>query len=1313
MNEDERKEQEKNRSYMIELNEINENHESAVKNGKKNGLFEIQNTLQEENNVSKNGHDSHLKLFNADTDVDESNADEDDANEKSSRFNNTSAGTDFHLEMSASILHPNQSMMSNNKSLHEPIPDTMVDEDEDEKKSTNDVKKESNENKNKPDQKNESDKCKLNGIHDEKIEEVGDTLIINEESNDKSEATFPMEKIQENNETKISNGHLNVVANTDDMKDVKDVPSAKNSDETIEKTINDEKNVDDKEVCESNQPVKANLCADISKEPKLEENQAEPTIKTGEEIKCEEKVEQQIVEENKNVMIEETKQESSQEPKNPQFIDDHQKSVDEKSTSNKSEKIEVIDEKIILEKENIIEDKKDKLEENKVGEVSKSVEEGVKPVEEVVKPVEEVVKPVEEVVKPVEEVVKSVEEVVKPVEEVVKPVEDVVKPVEEVVKPVEDVVKPVEDVVKPVEEVVKPVEEVVKPVEEVVKPVEEVVKPVEEVEKTIEENVTAPRRGRRSVAKQQEKPVVAEEEQSNSRPKRSVRTSIAPPSLPVASIPKTKAESKRKSGVVEPEPVASVESKNVSNEESNNIQQQEDKSEVKESNKAETDTKEIEKVVEISKSEEKAESQPAVEQIEETKIVQKETKKTEITEQANTTAPPTTGITRRSSLRIRSTAPATSNTAQVNSIKEKLVKKRNEAKKVEEEETVEKDDENEPTAAAKRTRKSVVAPVEVQAEIKKPTRGRKSVAAAVENNDQPPVVEEKPPVRQARVNRRTTIAVAPAQVQEARQKIAAASRTRKAAGPVVVKEVEETQELEEKTEQDKPKKTRRAASSETSKRKSTTTTTTAVKTVQNNIDTYHYDELDSNETNSNNSKRKRKTNTQQDESIIISNTIQDSVDVEKLPKKRSNSKSNDDSKLTKPTKKRNSKKLNASLNVQNTDNEDLDNDTLSKTLPFSAKLFFHSKRKTLPGGGSISSDELPTTNETETKNSKRYSYSSLLNNSKLNNDGAPTIIAAPASPTKQQSHNQSTNKKFKLHKAKSSSSEESSNDSDSDNEPLAAKKAKQNHSVSFKTPVEEKQVENVSEPVKQATVRRRNTVTKKQTATEVVETIQTTTTTTATTSRNSRNKKSSTAIPKIMATGVILNEKQKQIITNLGGEIVNDPKDATHLITNKIRKTCKFLSCLNKGVFIVNERWLEESNKAKMFANPSAYALADSQCEKQYKFSLQTSLLKAKNQQLFQDWKFILIHEDSPQEELSRSDIKTIIECGNGELVEELPTNETELANCCIIYSNLAKYKKDTQFTSKDLLKMTLDTFLNSILKQSFDIFHKIDQQNE
>ena len=91
----------------------------------------------------------------------------------------------------------------------------------------------------------------------------------------------------------------------------------------------------------------------------------------------------------------------------------------------------------------------------------------------------------------------------------------------------------------------------------------------------------------------------------------------------------------------------------------------------------------------------------------------------------------------------------------------------------------------------------------------------------------------------------------------------------------------------------------------------------------------------------------------------------------------------------------------------------------------------------------------------------------------------------------------------------------------------------------------------------------------------------------------------------------------------------------------------------------------------------------------------------------------MLIHQDSPQEELSRSDIKTIIECGNGGLIDELPESESELAQCCVLYTNMATYKKDTTYAGRqDLLKMTLDTFLNSILKQTFDIFHKIDGEN-
>jgi len=60
-----------------------------------------------------------------------------------------------------------------------------------------------------------------------------------------------------------------------------------------------------------------------------------------------------------------------------------------------------------------------------------------------------------------------------------------------------------------------------------------------------------------------------------------------------------------------------------------------------------------------------------------------------------------------------------------------------------------------------------------------------------------------------------------------------------------------------------------------------------------------------------------------------------------------------------------------------------------------------------------------------------------------------------------------------------------------------------------------------------------------------------------------------------------------------------------------------------------------------------------------------------------------------------------------------LPKDDSELANCCIIYSDFNAYKQDKSPTASiDMLKMTLDEFLNFILKQTFDPLHKIEQQN-
>ena len=56
--------------------------------------------------------------------------------------------------------------------------------------------------------------------------------------------------------------------------------------------------------------------------------------------------------------------------------------------------------------------------------------------------------------------------------------------------------------------------------------------------------------------------------------------------------------------------------------------------------------------------------------------------------------------------------------------------------------------------------------------------------------------------------------------------------------------------------------------------------------------------------------------------------------------------------------------------------------------------------------------------------------------------------------------------------------------------------------------------------------------------------------------------------------------------------------------------------------------------------DPNNYALVDVQSEKRYKFTLQSSLSKAKSTPLLQGWKFLLMHKDENQE-MSCNDIKS------------------------------------------------------------------------
>jgi hypothetical protein len=201
--------------------------------------------------------------------------------------------------------------------------------------------------------------------------------------------------------------------------------------------------------------------------------------------------------------------------------------------------------------------------------------------------------------------------------------------------------------------------------------------------------------------------------------------------------------------------------------------------------------------------------------------------------------------------------------------------------------------------------------------------------------------------------------------------------------------------------------------------------------------------------------------------------------------------------------------------------------------------------------------------------------------------------------------------------------------------------------------------------------------------------------------RKTRLSTSRTTNPRIMAT-FKLNKRQMTIIENLGGLIVTDCKETTHLITEKIEINCKFLSCLNKGAFIVNENWLDQSNDAKTFLKTTNFIVSDLQTEKQYQFNLLTTLNKTKSSAILKNWNFILMPQIN--DILSFSDLKVVIECGEGEVINELPTEVSCLTDCCIIYSdNVQKSQDESCYAAIDILKITLSEFISATLHQNFD----------
>jgi hypothetical protein len=142
-----------------------------------------------------------------------------------------------------------------------------------------------------------------------------------------------------------------------------------------------------------------------------------------------------------------------------------------------------------------------------------------------------------------------------------------------------------------------------------------------------------------------------------------------------------------------------------------------------------------------------------------------------------------------------------------------------------------------------------------------------------------------------------------------------------------------------------------------------------------------------------------------------------------------------------------------------------------------------------------------------------------------------------------------------------------------------------------------------------------------------------------------------TIIPRVMFTGVI-DEGGQKIIKELGGELVDMVTDCTHLVTDKIRRTVKFLCCLGRGCDIISIDWLLKCKKQKQFTRTEPFIINDIKTERQYQFSLKESIIKARVNPLLKGWNIYMTDNIKP----SPNEMKDIITSAGGKVLEVCPS---------------------------------------------------------
>ncbi|XP_062904094.1 mediator of DNA damage checkpoint protein 1 isoform X2 [Mobula hypostoma] len=201
-------------------------------------------------------------------------------------------------------------------------------------------------------------------------------------------------------------------------------------------------------------------------------------------------------------------------------------------------------------------------------------------------------------------------------------------------------------------------------------------------------------------------------------------------------------------------------------------------------------------------------------------------------------------------------------------------------------------------------------------------------------------------------------------------------------------------------------------------------------------------------------------------------------------------------------------------------------------------------------------------------------------------------------------------------------------------------------------------------------------------------------------------------LPKVMFTGLV-DEDGMKVITRLGGEVVECVHSSTHLVTDRIRRTVKFMCAVARGIPVVTPDWLKKSGVNSYFLSHRSFLLDDRDQEQNFNFKLKDALQKAKKQPLLQEYQIHVTAGVQP----NPSQMAAILQCSGATVLPKMPRAYKEKMLVISCPADLAKCKAardagipvvNAEFILTGILQQTVD-----VAKYRLDVEDAFDSKPE